>query len=594
MSETRLIEEFCAKVPAPDQARLAAIRARVLDEAQQAARPVRRRNFGRRAPGGPGLLSWPRLAVTGAIAVAVAAALIVATLIVPGGASTPASAAELLRHAEAAALAQPVPTDRELVYSDSQIYYATYTSAGQPGGHVLVRQQEWQSPVSPTALYSATPCDIDGDLQPGQASCSFQGGYAPGATRYSTYAGLQTLPQSATRLLAYLATLPGPGGLTRPDREWSGANLIAELNPVLPPRFGAALFRAIAQIAGTALLPSAGDAAGAHGIGLSRAVGGMREELIFDPRTYRLVGQQYTALARAHGPGHVTTATALLRTSLVSTGPGSAGAPGPGSATAGSGSGASPRNDQFIVTGTAFVGLGPSSRQRTGYRFTLLKSTQLMWQSVDGSRPGAVETLPCRGGSACQLLIPPGPDNPALFTYAGLRGLPRVPGALSSYLSKHSSCPASAPAGAPATPAAGREWDTITAMLGNDLVLPPGLGRVVFQAAAAIPGTAVLRDVTDAAGGHGIALARSETPALRMELIFEPRSYRFLGVQEVLIRSALAMRAGTVWAAMSVLSAKVTSSAPVTSLGQSYQPSTCGFTPGMMAVGTGSSSSSGG
>ena len=50
-----------------------------------------------------------------------------------------------------------------------------------------------------------------------------------------------------------------------------------------------------------------------------------------------------------------------------------------------------------------------------------------------------------------------------------------------------------------------------------------------------------------------------------------------------------------VWAAMSVLGARVVNTAPVTSLGQSYQPSTCGFTPGMVAVGAssfGSASSS--
>jgi hypothetical protein len=598
MSEIKLIEEFCAVVPAPDQARHAAIRARVLEQAQQATKPVTRRDSSRLGSGGPGLLSWPRLALTGTIAVAAAVALIVASLIAFGGSTTPASAAELLKHAETAALAQPVPTDKELVYSDSAIYYATYTGAGQPDGHVTVRQQEWQSPASPTAFYYTRPCAIDGDLQRGQAACSFQGGYAPGATAYSTYLGLQTLPQSARRLLAYLATLPGPGGLSRPDREWSGANLIAELNPVLPPQFGAALFRAIAQIPGTTLLPSASDSAGAHGIGLSRAAGGTREELIFDLGTYRLIGQQYIALAQRHGHSadYVTAATALLHTRLVSTGPGSAAVPGPGSITAGSGSGASPRNDQFIVTDTAVVGLAPSSRQRTGYRFTTLKATQLMWQSVDGSRPGALATVPCRAGaSSCLLLIPPGPDNPVLFTYAGIKGLPRTPGALSSYLSKHNSCPASIPAGARSTPVADstREWNAITAMLGNDLVLPPGLGQVVFQTAEAIPGTVVLRNVTDAAGGHGIAVAKSETAALRMELIFAPRSYQFIGVQEVLTRHVPGIRAGMVWAAMSVLSAQVVNTAPVTSLGQSYQPSTCGFTPDMVAAGSTGSGSTG-
>ena len=86
---------------------------------------------------------------------------------------------------------------------------------------------------------------------------------------------------------------------------------------------------------------------------------------------------------------------------------------------------------------------------------------------------------------------------------------------------------------------------------------------------------------------------QSETAALRMELIFAPRSYQFIGVQEVLTRHVPGIRAGMVWAAMSVLSAQVVNTAPVTSLGQSYQPSTCGFTPDMVAVGSTGSGSTG-
>src|SRR5260370_29998622 len=126
MSEIRLSGGFCAVVRAPDQARLAAIRARVLDQAQQATKPVMRRDSSRLGPGGPGLLSWPRLALTGTLAVAAAVALIVASLIAFGDSTTPASAAELLKNAETAALAQPAPTDKGLVYSDSAIYYPTH------------------------------------------------------------------------------------------------------------------------------------------------------------------------------------------------------------------------------------------------------------------------------------------------------------------------------------------------------------------------------------------------------------------------------------------------------------------------------------
>jgi hypothetical protein len=586
MDEMKLIEDMCAEVSAPDQSRLAALRARILGEAARTPLPDRPPQPRRTPwPDRSGrFLTLPRLAWTAGTAVALVAVLAV-TGVIPlrgSGLGPPASAAVLLDRAAAAAQAQPTPTDRQLIYSETAIYSATYRPHGAsvPTGHVTVRQQEWQSPNSPNAFYRATPCDIDGNPQGGHAACSFEGGYAPGATRYSTFAGLRTLPTDTSGLLAYLAGLPS-GGHSRAGREWSGANLIASLNPVLPARFAAALFRAAAQIPGTVLVRAATNAAGAHGIGIARPVAGVQEELIFDPGSYRLIGQQSAALhlVRGQATGYVVSATALLHASFVSSGPGTG---------TGSSAGGGPRDGQFIYTDTNVVGRLPQ-----GHRLALQRGSQQMWQSVDGSKPGALGTAPCHAGrAACLVLIPPGPQTPALTTYAGLTALPRRPGALLSYLHRHNTC--SAPARtATARPGNGAsEWDMVTAIFGNNQVMPPGLGKALFETATKIPGAVVLRHVADAAGGAGIAVARNESPQLRTELIFAPRSYRFIGVQDVLTRGAPGLRPGAVWAASALVAAKVVNAAPITSLSQSYEPGTCGFMPGFYTTSASASGSS--
>jgi hypothetical protein len=598
-----LIEDLCAAVPPADPARLAAIRTRVLDEAGRAlprelrstpaprangtVRPVPRGGLAPKP--GSGWLSWPRLALAAGTAMALVVALAVAGVLPFGGAPGPSASAAVLNRAAAAALAQPAPTDAQLVYTESSVYYTTYARHGRlvPAGHVLVRQEEWQSPVSPTAFFRTSPCDAFGDLQRSRGTCGFQGGYAPGASAYSTYAGLRRLPTSAGPLLAYLARLPSAGHSVA-DREWAGASLVAWLNPVLPPRFGAALFRAVARIPGAVLLPSATDAAGARGIGVARVAGGVRQELIFDPGTYRLIGQQDAVPGRAH----VLWARALRHVRFVSTGPGSASATGPGAGPVLHGT---PRDGQFIYTQVHVMGIRPASMPE-GPRLTVGQATEQLWQSVDGSAPGAFGTAPCHAGQTCLVLIPPEAAAPALSTYAGLAALPRSPGALLSYLQQHGTCPASAGAGARAVHVslAARQWSMVAGIVGNNQVLPAGLGKALFRAAAKIPGAMVLPGVTDAAGGRGIAVARAETPALRAELIFAPRSYRFIGVQEVVTRGTPGLRAGTVWAASSLVAAAIVDSAPVTSLSQAYSIQTCGYTPGFYTIGgsgTGSSSS---
>lgn len=118
-----------------------------------------------------------------------------------------------------------------------------------------------------------------------------------------TYTGLERLPTSARALLGYLNAEQyqacGVLGkrMNQAEREWSGVFTILNNVPVLPPRFGAALFDAAAQIPGVRVIRDIRTAAGQPGIAVARAmpVKGAafvvrQAELIFSPRTYRYVG----------------------------------------------------------------------------------------------------------------------------------------------------------------------------------------------------------------------------------------------------------------------------------------------------------------
>jgi hypothetical protein len=312
MNEMTLLEDLCATVPAPDAARLDAIRAQVLAEAVhgEAAAGARPGRIARRAAARPRRQGAAKLRL--ALAAGGAAALTVA-LVLAGGIpfrggplAPPASAAALLNRAAAAALAEPVPSQRQFIYTVQEIY----SSTGR-GGFVLHRQRQWQLRDNRKAVYWDSQCNLLAKV-PDPCWTQVGGG--------RTYDGLVRLPLPTERLLAYLAGLPSTFRNTD-DREWAGAFGIADESPVMPPRFGAAFFRAVARIPGITLLPRASDAAGAHGIGITRAARRTRDEMIFDPRTYRLIGLQLAVAVHGRSAVSVTWATDLLEARFVSHGP---------------------------------------------------------------------------------------------------------------------------------------------------------------------------------------------------------------------------------------------------------------------------------
>ncbi|MER5225879.1 CU044_5270 family protein [Streptomyces flaveus] len=93
-------------------------------------------------------------------------------------------------------------------------------------------------------------------------------------------------------------------------------------------------------------------------------------------------------------------------------------------------------------------------------------------------------------------------------------------------------------------------------------VAPPDVSAALFRAAARIPGVIVVSDVVDAAGRHGVAVAR-EHDGERFEWIFDMETKELLGERTVLVKGNAWGKAGT-----PVTSTAVTRSGIVDKTGQ--------------------------
>jgi hypothetical protein len=140
-----------------------------------------------------------------------------------------------------------------------------------------------------------------------------------------SYAGLSSLPKDPVALDRYIADLPLHGWGPVPVRQFE---VIKDLliTYVMPPALTAELYQALGNIPGVTVDRHATDIAGRHGIGFKIAIpaeqGGGFDELILDPQTFGLMGQQLT-LGQAAGAkaGQILSGVAILKSALVS-GPG--------------------------------------------------------------------------------------------------------------------------------------------------------------------------------------------------------------------------------------------------------------------------------
>jgi hypothetical protein len=142
-----------------------------------------------------------------------------------------------------------------------------------------------------------------------------------------SYAGLRALPRTPRALVAYLGGLQFPhwaGWGPAPVREFS---IIEQMltTYVMRPALTAELYKSLAVIPGVTIDHHAVDVAGRRGLGLLIAIppafGGGIDEIIINPRTYQLAGQQLLYMPHGGSANRVLSGTAILQSSPVS-GPG--------------------------------------------------------------------------------------------------------------------------------------------------------------------------------------------------------------------------------------------------------------------------------
>ncbi|TDD88726.1 CU044_5270 family protein [Actinomadura rubrisoli] len=90
----------------------------------------------------------------------------------------------------------------------------------------------------------------------------------------------------------------------------------------------------------------------------------------------------------------------------------------------------------------------------------------------------------------------------------------------------------------------GLAFDEIGLLVNGNLV-PPRLAAAFYRAAAKIPGVVMVPDAVDAAGRHGVAVARVQGP-VRSEWIFDKKTFAYLGERSVLVKDGDQGKKGTV------------------------------------------------
>ena len=329
MDEMTLLKEFRAAVAPPGDVVLARARSRMIDGGAPGLNRPRPRWL--RLPGTRGKLALTGLA---GLAAAATAAAVATALTAPGGGQLPVGTAspavkEMAYRAAAAAAAGPEVAPGQWVYWQEKTPDHTYevwtTADGTKAAYVYQGKVAFVPCIGPHAEL-VDSCQYIG--QPVVAPAERGGGITIGGTNGKMpvpYAGLSSLSRDPVALDRYLAGLPLRGWGPAPVRVFQ---VIEDLLITygMPPALTAELYRALGNIPGVTVDRHATDIAGRHGIGFKIAIpseqGGGFDELILDPKTFRLMGQQLT-LGQAAGAkaGQIVGGVAILKTALVS-GPG--------------------------------------------------------------------------------------------------------------------------------------------------------------------------------------------------------------------------------------------------------------------------------
>lgn len=214
-----------------------------------------------------------------------------------------------------------------------------------------------------------------------------------------------------------------------------------------------------------------------------------------------------------------------------------------------------PAPDQFVyvksVETAAVITNYTSVREQTDLRE--------IWQSADGTRTGLLKELPQSPAGAWQVTVLPGCRNGRPATPGAAEagsGCPAVPGyhaglpvtssAMLAYLYRHSQ---------------GQNPPDVQAFItAGDLIresyLQPAALAAVLRAVAEIPGVTVTRHATNAAGQAGVGVQQTFR-GISEQLIFNPRTYAFIGERQVVVSAGAGLPVGTVMDSTAILAAGI-------------------------------------
>jgi hypothetical protein len=315
MDEMDLMSQFRAAVPPPDENTLSEARARMLGSDRGSA-PHRRSPH---RPRGRTRFWLVPAGATAALAGLVIGAVAVSAPASPRpGTSVELTAATVLHRAAQAALAAPLPGKSQYTYT---------LTLGGFGRKLNSVTKQWISVdgMRPSSGFT-NDCGMKGDPSCMMRLMPLQ------AAKFFSYTGVQKLPSASGPLLGYLAGEQAKAcaidgiRLDQSSDEWSGIFTILSDVPVLPPHFGAALFDAAAKIPGVTVIKNATTGTGERGIAVIRSVHPIRiqntfyvkrAELIFDPHTYRYIGN---SLVFGGSPPKPLTST-LITTKFIDSAP---------------------------------------------------------------------------------------------------------------------------------------------------------------------------------------------------------------------------------------------------------------------------------
>ncbi|WP_329036827.1 CU044_5270 family protein [Streptomyces sp. NBC_00178] len=218
-------------------------------------------------------------------------------------------------------------TDATPVREDQFVYFRRLVreNKGTFGGPVVLgaahKDERWLAqkpgPVTTTGWLRSSGKDA---MMPGQLGpVTTTSPVRPGVW-YPTYAWLASLPTDPDALLELLYTQTRVDERETKDEAVFGTVGDLLFNAIMPPATASALYQAAARIPGVTWIPDAVDAAGRHGIGITRrdARSATRTVLIFDKDTLAYTGSQsYFINHKSKADARGTTGDVLYGTDAV-------------------------------------------------------------------------------------------------------------------------------------------------------------------------------------------------------------------------------------------------------------------------------------